>query len=165
LTITQLSCTPLIRLTAFAMLPAVFVKFAAGQVGFVCCGALVTLTWIVQAVGAAVLAPTVTLATVIVAAPAVAVTVPPEQLLTMPGTAATCNPAGRLSVKLTCCAGLLAAGLVIVNVRTVDAPILIVVGLNDFVNVALPAFVNVQATVFPTSPPTIVSVPVRVPAV
>jgi hypothetical protein len=68
-------------------------------------------------------------------------------------------------VKLTCCAGLLAAGLVIVNVRTVDAPTLIVVGLNDFVSVALPAFVNVQATVLPTSPPTIVSVPVRVPAV
>src|SRR5512132_3066673 len=109
-TVTHDGCTPLLRFTGFAMLPAALVN-AGGfwpQLEFTCCGAFVTLTAMVQVDGEAVLCATTALLTVIDAAPATAVTVPPQPFTTV-GAAATRRPDGRLSVNDTVCAGLLVA--------------------------------------------------------
>src|SRR6476660_5044007 len=105
------------------------VSVASGQVP-TCNGTLVTSTASVHVVATAALAPTVVPATVMVLAPATAVIVPPVQVLTTFGTAAICSLVGSVSTKLTTCAGLLAAGLVMVNVSVVVPPAAIVVGLN-----------------------------------
>src|SRR5260221_630697 len=92
-------------------------------------------TAIVHVVALAVLAPTCVPLTTMLVPPAVAVMVPPVQVLTTPGVAATINPDGSVSVKLTDCAGLPGGGLLMVNVSTVVPPTLMVVGLKLLVNV------------------------------
>ena len=72
-------------------------------------------------------------ATVIVFVPALAVTVPPEQVPPVPPEAIV-RPAGRLSVKLNVCVGL-PAGCVTVKVSVDGAPpMAIEVGENAFVS-------------------------------
>ena len=83
-----------------------------------------------QVLATAVLAGTVTPVTVIVVVPPFAVTVPPVQVCCTCGVAAIFNPDGRLSMKLTTCAGLLIGGLVTVKVSVEVPPSAIVVGLN-----------------------------------
>src|SRR5688572_24642283 len=100
------------------MLPAALVNAAGllAQLPLNWFGKLVTSTVTVQVEGVAVLAGTVLPFTVMMLVPATAVTLPPVHVPPTFGTAATCKPAGKVSVKLTVCAGLLGAGLVSVNV-------------------------------------------------
>ena len=74
----------------------------------------VTLTEIVQELPAESVPPD----KLIVLEPAVAVTVPPQVLLT-PGGLATSSPEGRLSVKATLLSAIVVFGLLIVKVRVV----------------------------------------------
>ena len=91
-------------------------------------------------------------ATVMVLVPAVAVTVPPEQV---PPTAPApiARPEGSVSVKENVCVGL-PAGCVTVNV-SVDGvpPIVIVAGANAFVSAGVAAFTVTHAPVVLVPPP------------
>src|SRR5438270_7653668 len=83
------------------------------------------------------LAGTLLPATVIVALPAAAVTVPPVHVPLTFGAAAITSPLGNVSVKPTVCAGLFAAGLVMVNVSVVEPPALMTLGLNALLSVGV----------------------------
>jgi hypothetical protein len=116
--------TAAVTLVVAEMLALPLVLLACGQVPVVGVGVVVTSTVIVQVVAGFTIWR---LATVIVLAPPVAVTVPPEQVPPTFGVAAIRKPAGRVSVKLKVCVGL-PAGCDTVNVSvavppTVKAPL------------------------------------------
>ena len=163
-TTTQLGVTAFVTFTVPPIFSDVLVKLAGvcAQLALVCCGALVTSTVIVQVLGAALLAGTILPDTVMVPAPATAVTEPPAQLPPIFGTAATCRPAGSVSTKLTACAGLNAAGLVRVNVSVVVPPTLITVGLNALFRLGVSGFTLTQLGT--TLVVLTLTTPVRLPA-
>src|SRR5207249_1596141 len=105
------------------------VRLASGHVP-VCSGTLVTSTVIVQLDALAVLAGTTRFVTVMVVPPAAAVTDPPVHVPPTFGFVAIWSLLGSVSVKLTVCAGLNAAGFVTVNVSVAVPPMVIADGLN-----------------------------------
>src|SRR6185436_2294560 len=107
---------------------------------------LVTSTFTVQVLATPVLAATVIPPTVIVVAPALAVTDPPVQVFCTFGVAAIFSPEGSASMKLTTCAPLLAAGLVTVKVSVDVPPSANVVGLNALLRLGV-AFTTTQLRV------------------
>lgn len=135
-TVTQLGCTPLVRLLEMAVMLAAALVKAAGLVAheaLSCPGTFVTLTVTVQLLLASTLPPL----KLMVVPPATAVTVPPHEP-TMLGGVATRRLPGKVSVKASpLCATEPAAGLVIVKVSVVKPPLGKVVGLNDLVKIGL----------------------------
>ena len=120
------------------MAPVVLVlAVVPGQAPVTALAAVVTSTVMVQVV--ALLAPpagTCLPATAMLVLDAAAVTLPPVQLPPTLGVLATRKPAGKLSVKLTVCAGL-PAGLLTVKVSVLVPPTLMLVGLKALVRVGV----------------------------
>jgi hypothetical protein len=148
-TVKHWSTTLFVRFVVPVIAVVAFVFAATGHAVVVGAAACVTGTVIVQEVAGLT---TWRLATVIVVVPAVAVTVPPEHV---PPTApaATTRPAGKVSVKLNVCVGLL-AGCVTVKVSVEGAPPTVIdVGANAFVSAGVAALTVTQAPVVLVPPP------------
>ena len=112
-----------------------------GQAPTVGVAAVVMSTVMVQVVWTLVM---VRLATVMVLAPAVAVTVPPAQVPPTFGTAAILRPDCSVSIKLTVWVGL-PAGWVSVKVKVLVPPTAIVVGRKPLVSTGVAAVTVTQA--------------------
>ena len=129
--------TPLVRLLRPLIWPAPLVLAAVpGQAPTVGVSEVVMFTVMVQVVGVAVPAPTCLPATTMLVPSAVAVTVPLVQVPPTVDGLATRKPAGKVSVKLTVCAGL-PAGLLTVKVSVLVPPMLMLLGLKALVRVAI----------------------------